>query len=197
MDPGRPRPCLLPIESLDPSGDNYLFAARERWPYAGVVDTTSHDTAPNRLGDGSDGHGSLPLAPVERLLAPAIVLPWQLIPLRTAVPDHDGPRRLMLAVLRDAVHLLTTVRARGRGDSEEVGAALAWVESSDRTALFAFERICEELAIDPSYVRRGVAAWAEGMRPVIRRRRRRRAKPGLPPAAPAAAPRAPSMRAVA
>lgn len=152
--------------------------------------------------DARDEHRSLVLAPIEALLSPAIVLPDQLAPARSRVPEDDGPRRLMLAVLRDAVHTLTVVRARTpRGTSEEVREAEAWVASRDCGHLFAFERICEELQVDPSYVRRGLAAWAVGMRPFLRRRRRRRTPAGgrapLLPMPGARAATAVPMRAVA
>jgi len=133
------------------------------------------------LSESRDEHRSLVLAPIERLIAPAIVLPSQLAPVQTRVPEDDGPRRLMLAVLRDAIHTLTVVRARcGPEDREDVREAELWVASSARDHLFAFERICEELEIDPAYIRRGLAAWAAGMRPFLRRRRRRR-RPGTRP----------------
>lgn len=133
------------------------------------------DTKRETAGETREEHRSLLLGPIERLVAPAIVLPVQLLPMRTRVPEDDGPRRLMLAVLRDAIHTLTVVRARRGGrQSDEVRDAAEWVSSRDRDHLFAFERICEELEIDPSYVRQGLEAWEAGMRPYIRRRRRRR-----------------------
>lgn len=141
------------------------------------------------VSDARDEHRSLVLAPIERLLSPAIVLPAQLAALHPAVRDDDGPRRLMLAVLRDAVHTLTVVRARTRGTTQAIREAQAWVDSDERDHLFAFQRVCEELRVDPSYVRRGLDAWAAGMRPFLRRRRRRRrgaAAPQHPLAASAA-----------
>lgn len=132
-----------------------------------------------KVGETREENRSLLLGPIEQLVSPAIVLPVQLLPVRTRVPEDDGPRRLMLAVLRDAVHTLTVVRARRNGrPSDEVRDAEEWVSSRDRDHLFAFERICEELEIDPSYIRHGLQAWAAGMRPYIRRRRRRRKSGG-------------------
>ena len=67
----------------------------------------------------------------------------------------QGERRLMLAVLRDAVDCYH----RGRRTREPATRLLfdetrAWVESTDRRATFSFESICDVLDIDADYLRR-------------------------------------------
>jgi hypothetical protein len=63
----------------------------------------------------------------------------------------------MLAVLGDAVDCYR----RGRGAHDPATRLLfdetrAWVESTDRRALFSFESICDALDIDADYLRRGL-----------------------------------------
>jgi hypothetical protein len=64
-------------------------------------------------------------------------------------------RRLMLAILEDAVTCYRKHRwsqkSRARRLYDE---AREWLESTERTHLFAFESICDALEIDPGYVRR-------------------------------------------
>jgi hypothetical protein len=84
-------------------------------------------------------------------LEPDVLLPdqfgWGVSP--------QGERRLMLAVLADAVDCYRTGR-RARDPARRLlfAETRAWVESTDRRAVFAFESICDTLDIDPDYVRR-------------------------------------------
>jgi hypothetical protein len=69
----------------------------------------------------------------------------------------QGERRLMLAVLEDAVDCYR----RGRGARDPATRLLfnetrAWLESTDRRATFSFESICDALDIDADYLRRGL-----------------------------------------
>ena len=72
----------------------------------------------------------------------------------------SSEKRLMLAVLKDAFdcyqkYLLTDDRT-GRELFEE---AAAWIQCTSKDGLFSFESISEMLDIEPSYFRRGLAAW--------------------------------------
>ena len=69
---------------------------------------------------------------------------------------------LMLAVLEDAVVCfqdnLTAVSPRKQSlfrDAEN------WILDESKSYLFSFENICEGLALDPNYVRRGLIRWKE------------------------------------
>ncbi len=69
----------------------------------------------------------------------------------------QGERRLMLAVLWDAVDCYR----RGCRTSDPATRLLfdetrTWVESTDRRAIFSFESICDYLGIDADYLRRGL-----------------------------------------
>lgn len=76
---------------------------------------------------------------------------------------HLQPEQLlMLAVLEDAVLCfqdnLTAVTPRKQSlfrDAEE------WILDDGESYLFSFENICEGLALDPNYVRRGLMRWKE------------------------------------
>jgi len=61
--------------------------------------------------------------------------------------------RLMAAVLNDAVRVLAKHKSPRRRREE-----MAWFTSRDRTAVFAFENVCEALGIDAARIRRHVIA---------------------------------------
>jgi hypothetical protein len=96
------------------------------------------------------------------LFEPDIILPAQYF---SAFRRDGGPKRerlLMLAVLEDAVDCFQKYAysrdPRGRAMLKE---AEGWVNSTDRSWLFSFEKICEELDIDAEYLRRGLREWRE------------------------------------
>src|SRR5579875_408424 len=76
------------------------------------------------------------------LFQPDVLLPTQFFDRLRRRSEHDGERRLMVAVLEDAE---------------------AWIESPDRTWLFSFENICDVLGIDADYLRRGLREWKARM----------------------------------
>ena len=71
-----------------------------------------------------------------------------------------GEQRLLFAVLQDAVacwfRYRDTLIRRGH---RLFGETVAWFESSDTSWLYAFERICGILGLDPEYIRRGLRDW--------------------------------------
>jgi hypothetical protein len=79
---------------------------------------------------------------------------------------QSGEMGLMLAVLEEAVttfqrHLHDDT-ARGRRLFSE---ANEWLHSTDGISWpFAFEAVCNTLAIDPEYLRRGLAVWKKAQR---------------------------------
>ena len=70
----------------------------------------------------------------------------------------NGDRRLLLAVLENAVHEFCKYRhshtRRGKRLFQE---AEEWFCSSDRTWLYTFESICLYLDLDPNTIRQGLA----------------------------------------
>jgi len=72
----------------------------------------------------------------------------------------DGERRLMVAVLEDAV--TTYMKQAGATDPQRADLfadAEAWIESDDAVSFYSFENVCAVLDLDPEYLRRGLRAW--------------------------------------
>ena len=80
-----------------------------------------------------------------------------------------GERRLMLAVLEDALRTLLGARL-GRTNPASMRRELAWLMSPDRSHPFTFERVCDALGIDAHWLRRRTldAFWSSGVRAVLR-----------------------------
>ena len=90
-------------------------------------------------------------------LEPEILLAGPLDPALCRSKPLQGERRLMLAVLRDAVDCYRRGRrARDPATRLVFAEARAWLESTDRCVVFSFESICDVLDIDADYLRRGL-----------------------------------------
>ncbi len=94
-----------------------------------------------------------------------LVLPSQLFPQFSGDACMPGEKRLMLAVLKDAIDIFlkhvdsTEPRAR-RLFIETVD----WIRSEDTRELFSFPSVCETLDLNPSCLRRGLLALAAARR---------------------------------
>jgi hypothetical protein len=86
------------------------------------------------------------------------------LPAQRSLVYWKGEQRLLFAVLQDAVACWFRYRdattPRGR---RLFGETVAWFESPATNWLYAFERICEILALDPDYIRRGLRGWRSGV----------------------------------
>jgi hypothetical protein len=96
------------------------------------------------------------------LFQPDTLLPSQFLDRTRRRTEHNGERRLMIAVLEDAVD----VYRKQAGSREARGQQLfreaeEWIEGADRIWLFSFQNICDVLDIDADYLRRGLHAWKE------------------------------------
>jgi hypothetical protein len=98
------------------------------------------------------------------LLEPDVVLPAQFFRVLRGREAHGGERRLIIAVLEDAIHCyqknLFATDNRGRRLFRD---AETWVMSVDRNLPFAFENICEFLALDANYLRQGLRRWVRAV----------------------------------
>src|SRR5690349_17704638 len=99
------------------------------------------------------------------MFQPDTLLPSQFFDRVRRRTEHDGERRLMIAVLEDAVD----VYRKQAGTPDERGTHLfaeaeEWIEDLDRSWLFSFQNICDVLDIDADYLRRGLRAWKDGAR---------------------------------
>ena len=89
-----------------------------------------------------------------------LVLPSQLFPEFPAQGRMPGERRLMLAVLEDAIGILV----KHRDASEQCARVLyhetaAWVRSDETEWPFSFVNVCEAIGFSPSCVRRGLSRF--------------------------------------
>ena len=66
-----------------------------------------------------------------------------------------GELQLRLAVLEDCLRSLLLTNGNGAGERRR-RRELAWIESRDREAPFAFESLCDALGIDAERLRRRV-----------------------------------------
>jgi hypothetical protein len=96
---------------------------------------------------------------VSELFQPDTLMPSQYFDRIRRRSQHDGERRLMIAVLEDAVDVYRKQAGardpRGRGLFED---AEDWIEDTSKSWLYSFENICDVLDIDADYLRRGLHA---------------------------------------
>lgn len=94
------------------------------------------------------------------LFEPDALLPAQFYAAFRGGSAVRGEKRLMLAVLEDALDCYQKYAfardGHGRQTFEE---ACDWIGSENRDWFFSFENICETLEINPEYLRRGLDHW--------------------------------------
>jgi hypothetical protein len=84
---------------------------------------------------------------------PDTLLPEQYFD-RLAARASDSPeKRLMFAVLLDAVISLQRANSIGANEAE------LWIQSDDASTPFSFKGICEALGIEASFLARGLLSW--------------------------------------
>jgi hypothetical protein len=89
-----------------------------------------------------------------RILEPDTFLPSQFYGNKGLSRQLEGEKRLMLAILKDAVECLEKYRrSRTPIGRELYQNALAWVEDRGTDWLFSFSNICDLLGFDPNYLR--------------------------------------------
>lgn len=97
-----------------------------------------------------------------RLMEPELLMPTQFFDRFRASAILEGERRLMLAVLEDAVSCFqnyagaTRPRARRLYQESE-----DWILDTDDSWPFSFESVCVVLGYDSSYVRRRLMDWKD------------------------------------
>jgi hypothetical protein len=105
-----------------------------------------------------------------KLFEPDAILPAQFYAMFKCSQYKEPERRLMVAVLEDAVSCLSMnprdCNLRQRKQYEE---AKQWVTAEEETEwIFSFTNICEVLGMDPSYLRRGLTRRTLGSSAVSR-----------------------------
>lgn len=97
---------------------------------------------------------------VSRLFEPDMLLPSQFSDRVNLGPSSYPEKRLMLAVLEDAVATFQRyVDAQDRRGERLHREAEEWFDSEEDEWPFAFENICNALDIEAEYLRRGLRQW--------------------------------------
>ena len=94
------------------------------------------------------------------LFQPDTLLPTQFFSVLRQKGFVEGEKRLMAAVLADAVecYMKQSDAPDVRGQ-QMFGDAEAWIFGSTTRWLFSYGNICDVLGLDPEYVRRGLRTW--------------------------------------
>jgi hypothetical protein len=96
------------------------------------------------------------------LLQPDTLLPSQYFAILRRKGAHEPERRLVVAVLEDAVDCFQKhIHARDDKARQLFLDAEEWICSQDRSWPFSFENVCDLLQINPAYLRRGLIAWRD------------------------------------
>lgn len=100
---------------------------------------------------------------VTSLFQPDTLLPAQYFETFRRKAHLEPERRLMLAVIEDAIiacfqKYASARDAKGKAVFRD---AEGWILEDDRDWLFSFSNICEVLGFDPQYVRLGLVRWKE------------------------------------
>jgi hypothetical protein len=89
-----------------------------------------------------------------KILEPDIFLPSQFYGTGGLSRQLEGEKRLMIAILKDAVECLDKYRgARSTLGRSQYQNALEWVQDRGTDWLFSFTNICDLLGFDPDYLR--------------------------------------------
>jgi hypothetical protein len=103
------------------------------------------------------------------LFEPDALLPAQFYAAFRGGSGVRGEKRLMLAVLEDALDCYQKYALCRDGHGQQLfEEAHSWITSNDRGWFFSYENICETLEINPEYLRRGLETWrsrASSVRP--------------------------------
>ena len=96
------------------------------------------------------------------LLQPDTLLPSQYFAALRRKGAHEPERRLVTAVLQDAVDCFQKhLRARDRKARQLYLDAEEWICSEDRSWPFSFENVCDLLQINAEYLRSGLMVWRD------------------------------------
>ena len=89
-----------------------------------------------------------------RILEPDVFLPSQFYGTGSLSRQLEGEKRLMIAILKDAVECLDKYRGtRSSSGRSHYLNALEWVQDRSTDWLFSFTNICDLLGFDPDYMR--------------------------------------------
>ena len=99
---------------------------------------------------------------VHLLFEPDVLASHQFHAILRSSHASDPERRLMVAILEDAVSCLARDPRRcARQQRKAFEEACSWVNAQDTDGwVFSFSNVCEMLGFDPAYLRRGLNRWS-------------------------------------
>lgn len=107
---------------------------------------------------------------VASLFQSDILLPTQYLETFRRKAPLEPEKRLMLAVLEDAVACFQKYIFTGDGKGKVMFCeAEEWIMDENSDRLFSFDNICEALGLNPPYVREGLVRWKK--KKVLERRK--------------------------
>jgi hypothetical protein len=93
-------------------------------------------------------------------LAPDAMLPSQFFAALHGRGDLSAERRLVVAVLEDALHCyLKYADVENPKQRQLFLEAEEWIMGDHPSWFFSFPNVCDTLGLDPDYVREGLAKW--------------------------------------
>jgi hypothetical protein len=91
------------------------------------------------------------------------VLPLQFHGARRGASTIEPSRRLMVAMLADAIRCFQTkLDARQPAKRQEFAEVRSWIFADDDNGFFSFRAVCDELEIDPKAIRKRLIQWEKG-----------------------------------
>ncbi len=108
---------------------------------------------------------------------PDTILPFQYAELLRRKTYLEGEKKLIFAVLEDAVSCFQKYyAARDKKGRELFREAEAWIMNENDDQVFSSSNVCESLGINPEYLRRGLVQWREKQTSRLRPRGRKEVK---------------------
>jgi len=101
-----------------------------------------------------------------KLFEPDTLLPTQFYAMFKNSQYREPERRLMVAILEDAVSCLSADQRRcNLKQRKQYEEAKAWITADEESEwIFSFKNICEVLGMNPGYLRRGLIRPVTGSR---------------------------------
>jgi hypothetical protein len=95
------------------------------------------------------------------LFQPDVIVPAQYFADRSGKANLEPERRLMLAVLEDAIYCFQATRRARYGKSKRLFDATHEWFFGGGDSMFGFENICDVLDLNCDYIRAGLRRWRE------------------------------------
>jgi hypothetical protein len=128
---------------------------------------SNHEGESMDLEQGSSPHarkqtGLTPSEKVASLFQPDTLLFTQFFDDRRNKTLRQPEKRLMLAILEDAIYCFQDNHSARHGKKKRLfNDVERWLFEANSGWLFAFENICSILEFNPEYVRKGLMRWRE------------------------------------